>query len=405
MGYILSHIPVSFHINVMDKPASKPISIYSSGSGKNLSEIARETNKTIEDIKDLNKWLLHGRIPEDKTYSVVVPGSYISADEVLTNSSIPRVSDMPIYSGNSSIYPKIKENKYRDHKYIIGINGIPGIIASATDNAMTLAQKGGITLSKFLKYNDLKNNFLIPGQVYYLKNKKRRAPTHYHSLEKDESLWEVSQKYGLRLNSLLSKNRITKVRPSAEQGRILWLRFIRPVDTPIAFSQIASTTSPIENEILSEEEEQKTLITESEIEIPSVVDSSTNDIENEVEIIENEYFEDTLNLRKRLHVVKKGDTYYSLSKNYQVSVLDLLGWNSLEISDKLSVGQKIKVWTDQTTPTAVSNGSNYHIVKAGETIFSISRAYDISVPNLLKWNNKSDSDIKIGEKLKITPPN
>ena len=224
-------------------------------------------------------------------------------------------------------------------------------------------------------------------------------------MEKDESLWEVSQKYGLRLNSLLSKNRITKVRPSAEQGRILWLRFIRPVDTPIAFSQIASTTSPIENEILSEEEEQKTLITESEIEIPSVVDSSTNDIENEVEIIENEYFEDTLNLRKRLHVVKKGDTYYSLSKNYQVSVLDLLGWNSLEISDKLSVGQKIKVWTDQTTPTAVSNGSNYHIVKAGETIFSISRAYDISVPNLLKWNNKSDSDIKIGEKLKITPPN
>ena len=109
-----------------------------------------------------------------------------------------------------------------------------------------------------------------------------------------------------------------------------------------------------------------------------------------------------ISMQKVVHTVKKGDTYYGISKQYGNSVLDLLEWNELEIHDKLSIGQKLEVYVKEK-PSSQPEGKDHilHTVQAGETLFSISRTYGVSVPELLKWNEKADSSLKVGEKIKI----
>ncbi len=400
--------------NVLERPASQRISISTAHSGKSFNELAKETGRTVDELKEYNKWLMHGRIPDDKAYAIVIPGDYASPEVTLAGKEKTERNTLPPFTDVSSMFPKIRENKHREHKYIIGVNGIPGIIASSTDNAMTLAQKGGISLGKFLKFNDLKTNNLIPGQVYYLKRKKRRAATHYHTVEPGESLWSVSQKYGIRLKNLLSKNRVeeTEIR-SIKSGRVLWLRFIRPEEIPVAYSQIAVIEQ--ENTLTEEEvsgsngdfpEEKQSIVEESidslkVIEFDSTV-FSTPDPEEPMEELQEYEEMDYSEFRKAVHLVEQGETYYSISKTYEISVLDLLEWNELSIHDKLSIGQKLVVYT-RKNPQPVKKTGDYilHTVKYGDTLYSISRAYDVSVPDILNWNNKTDSNIKIGEKLKI----
>jgi membrane-bound lytic murein transglycosylase D len=42
-----------------------------------------------------------------------------------------------------------------------------------------------------------------------------------------------------------------------------------------------------------------------------------------------------------------------------------------------------------------------HEVKKGETMWSISRIYGVTVEQILKWNDKESNDLALGEKLKI----
>jgi LysM repeat protein len=42
-----------------------------------------------------------------------------------------------------------------------------------------------------------------------------------------------------------------------------------------------------------------------------------------------------------------------------------------------------------------------HKVAAGDTLYRISKLYDVSLDDLLKWNNKNSSELKIGETLLI----
>jgi membrane-bound lytic murein transglycosylase D len=74
------------------------------------------------------------------------------------------------------------------------------------------------------------------GQVYYFKAKKSKAGVHYHIARPGETWWSVAQKYGITKSALLSKNRLRK-ESALQVGRVLWLRFIRPANIPIAYEQ------------------------------------------------------------------------------------------------------------------------------------------------------------------------
>ncbi len=96
---------------------------------------------------------------------------------------------------------------------------------------------------------------------------------------------------------------------------------------------------------------------------------------------------------KNYYVVQKGDTLYSLAKRFNIDEADLRAYNPVLVNE-LKVGQKIHF-------PDVEDGFITHKVKKKETIFSITRKYNVSLLELLDHNPSLINGLKIGMNLKI----
>lgn len=114
--------------------------------------------------------------------------------------------------------------------------------------------------------------------------------------------------------------------------------------------------------------------------------------------------------------VNKGDTLYSISRKYQITVAELRAANNLSENDILKAGQKLIIpEADISTAVALSGNNNNKSdspvntsntteieVKKGDTLYSLSKKYGLTVADLLAINNlDSSSVIKVGQKLKV----
>lgn len=106
----------------------------------------------------------------------------------------------------------------------------------------------------------------------------------------------------------------------------------------------------------------------------------------------------------RIHVVAKGETLYSLSKRYEVSIDEIMATNPA-LADGLKTDQMIKIPYndgDERSEKRPKKQFDIHTVKKGETIYSISRRYSISVDTLIADNDNLDpSHVAVGRKLYI----
>lgn len=93
------------------------------------------------------------------------------------------------------------------------------------------------------------------------------------------------------------------------------------------------------------------------------------------------------------YVVKKGDTLYGIANKYNVSVDNLKSYNNLS-TDSLSIGQIIKIPDNKVS-------SNEYVVKSGDSLYSISKKYGVSVDELMSVNNLKSTMLSIGQVLKI----
>lgn len=111
------------------------------------------------------------------------------------------------------------------------------------------------------------------------------------------------------------------------------------------------------------------------------------------------------------HTVRAGETLFSISRQYDISVQQLREWNGLS-GNVIRVGQRLVVSTgDEEDPAdmpaedrAFSEDDDEvtsHTVNPGETLFRISRMYDVSVDDLKEWNNLDSNTISIGQELVI----
>lgn len=98
------------------------------------------------------------------------------------------------------------------------------------------------------------------------------------------------------------------------------------------------------------------------------------------------------------HIVEKGDTLYSLSKKYGVSVDDLRSANAISGSD-LYAGQKLIIPAKKNDKRVTYES---YTVKAGDTLYSIAKRSEITVDELRRLNSLDSSAVlKIGQNLKV----
>ena len=99
------------------------------------------------------------------------------------------------------------------------------------------------------------------------------------------------------------------------------------------------------------------------------------------------------------YTVKAGDTLYGIANEYGLSVDELKTINNLK-NNNLSVGQKLLI---SGTGEVIGDGADYdtYIVKSGDNLYAIARKYGISVDKLKDINNLSSNLLSIGQKLLV----
>jgi len=108
---------------------------------------------------------------------------------------------------------------------------------------------------------------------------------------------------------------------------------------------------------------------------------------------------------KTEHVVRQGETLYAIAKQHNLAVMDLVNWNKLNLQEGIRPGQVLKLVDTQpveaTAATPAPIKEIEHEVKSTDTLYSIARKYNVTIKELMEWNNKKDFTLSIGERLKI----
>lgn len=103
-----------------------------------------------------------------------------------------------------------------------------------------------------------------------------------------------------------------------------------------------------------------------------------------------------------IHRLKQGETLYSLARDYGVSLDALIRRNGITNPSSLSVGTPLYI--PGSSPAAPESGASVHVVKKGDTYYSIARRYSIDVALLLELNGRSDGQtLGVGERLTVSP--
>jgi LysM repeat protein len=101
--------------------------------------------------------------------------------------------------------------------------------------------------------------------------------------------------------------------------------------------------------------------------------------------------------------VEVKETLFSLSRRYQVSIEQINVINP-QLIDGLKVGQELLIPIAEQSSSPFEGSRPTHFVDIGETLFSISRKYGFEVGDIRAWNNLKSSDLSVGQEIMITAP-
>jgi len=243
------------------------------------------------------------------------------------------------------------------------------------DTLYAISKKHGITVEHLLKHNDyLRFDYLGIGDTLIFpllltaevepKNTidaSKNPDNVPHIVTEGETLYALSKRYEIPLKQIIAYN------PKIEQN------VIKMSDT---------------------------LVIPLNIQIPD--NKNTNPAI--VETIEGKFS----------HIVDIGETLYGISKRYEVSIDDMLALNpslntNIGIGDTVMINNSIltpqtvtqKTTIDETTDVneAVENYDQTHKVNKGETLYGLSREYDVDIAELVRWNKLDDTSLPEGFEL------
>ena len=208
------------------------------------------------------------------------------------------------------------------------------------DTLYSISKKFNISINKLKELNNLESNTILPGQKLIIKEPTNPPQPTTYKVQKGDTLYSISQKFNTTVDEIKRLNNI-----SSNNIYINQELYIPSTNT------LPSNPLPI----------------------PPI-----NDDENE------EYSE---------YIVQKGDSLWKISRDYNISVKDLIELNNLTTTT-LQIGDKLLV------PIQTNNEKTY-IVKRGDTLWSIAKENNITVNELKEKNNLTTNLLSIGQTIII----
>jgi len=214
-----------------------------------------------------------------------------------------------------------------------------------------------------------------------------------HKVRKGETLATIARKYDCSTSEIKKWNKLKKSYVYKGQALKIYVQAKQP-------SVPAKTPKTIESE-----------------NVAAKCDSLLQD--KSMAQVENKQIVTTV--KPRFHVVKKGESLGKVAAKYHVSTKNLMTWNKLK-NQNLMVGQKLRInapgkivvdesMADKTIAGkpavqthAFSPNAKYHVVKKGEFLSKIATTYSVTADELIAWNSLENSNLLVGQKLRINKP-
>lgn len=103
----------------------------------------------------------------------------------------------------------------------------------------------------------------------------------------------------------------------------------------------------------------------------------------------------------RTHTVSKGETLYSIAVSYNLKVQDLLDANP-DAEKGIRIDDTLKIPTKGTINGADNKSYVFHSIQPKETLYSVSKLYNMSIEDILDANKDLTSEnFKIGRVIKV----
>jgi len=178
-------------------------------------------NMLIRKIEENNLWYF------DRGYqsTSLPPQTTVPAEESVAVQNTDKF-EKPMTLSNENIAVAARVQRVKEN------NRIQYIIVKDGDTREKLENDFQLLKWELAKYNELDSDFpLVAGQILYLQPKREKAEPgkEYHNTAEGETMYMISQRYGVKLKNLYEMNRMTEG-TEPEAGNTIWLRSIKPVN-------------------------------------------------------------------------------------------------------------------------------------------------------------------------------
>lgn len=350
---------------------------------------------------------------------------------------------------------------------MVSANGIPALIPAPGQTPAKLAKYLGMSARRFLRRNDLKFfGTFSAGKVYYVERKRKRAKRRMprtHLVTGSESLWDIAQMYGIRLSALRKRNRLGR-NETLKAGRILLLRkklgkHERPAYKEIFPDTHTQTTAfpSISDAVENRQEIRRQNKQPAEVPAPTAIKPEKKKRKKKKQSESFAFLKPRRKTKKatnraenlpvatlrtfpegaQIHHLKSGETVATLLKMYGINLQTFKAWNPMDNYLSIPLGTPLMVGEAESPLRQVESHNEYgeeiveselktvprknktsdrkeaedneaasgvfHLVRKGDTLFSIARKYKVSVEDIRKNNKKlkNSSVISVGDRLLI----
>ena len=250
------------------------------------------------------------------------------------------------------------------------------------DSLYSIAKIYNTTVDNIKKLNNLTSNTLSIGQKLKINDQiDNPIEENIYIVKSGDTLYSIAKKFNVKLDNLKEANNLTSNMLSLNQKLLIpkisnkedyLLYAVKKGDN---LYNIANSYNTTVSDIMSLNN-----LSSNTLSIGQVLKVPLKEIEN------------TNSTEYTSYTIKKGDSLYSISKTYGVSVEDIMKYNNLK-TNLLNIGQTIKI--------PLSNNTKTYIVKRGDTLYSIAKANNTTVEEIKTKNNLTSNTLTIGKTLKI----
>ena len=305
-------------------------------------------------------------------------------------------------------------------KGIFSKNQSSYVIPQQTESMLGLATRFGIPYKKLLKFNDmLEGDQLMLFQYVYIQPKKAsyKGEEQFHKVQQDETMYEIAQYYGIRLEALLHRNQLS-VGQEPQTGEIVMLKeraLARPKLRPSTYTdQLPNAPQDTVAEfrpILGNDADQEVVKTVPRPQ-PKPLEENKPTYSDQIynQNINTVTPEDTIRNTAKVTEIPKPKTTNELNNNALFDLKkpkpdtitlpkDTVNGNALFPPKPPTPSPKPQ--TPSPKPTPVAPKMTTHIVQANETLGKIAQKYNITIQALKTANNLSNDKILLKQVLKI----